>query len=170
MVPTDFGNAIKSQVKLEPNTFTFTPNKTHIRFILPLLGVMAIVTVFQIWLSDRRTPFFSADLAKFAIQMTYHSGYAIHDVPLQADLETDLDNPTRLTLEVDGVLVFDETYAHQDSSINQGVRIFEQVDLPVGKHRITIKMYDRPDASIEQVLFDETIPLSRRVSQSPFKL
>jgi ferredoxin len=162
VAPTDFGKAIKTQVKSDPNTFTFTPNKAHLRFVIPLLGVMAIVTAFQIWLSDWPTQFFSADSATLAIQMTHHSGYAIHDIATQADLETDLDHPTRITLEVDGELVLDETYEHQDDGINQGVRIFQQVQLPVGKHRITIKMYDRPDVDIEQVLFDKTIPLAPR--------
>ncbi|MBL0346349.1 4Fe-4S dicluster domain-containing protein [Candidatus Villigracilis affinis] len=162
VAPTDFGKAVKTQVKSDPNTFTFTPNKAHLRFIIPLLGVMAVVTAFQIWLSDWPTQFFSADSATLAIQMTHHSGYAIHDIATQADLETDLDHPTRITLEVDGELVLDETYEHQDDGINQGVRIFQQVQLPVGKHRITIKMYDRPDADIEQVLFDKTIPLAPR--------
>ncbi|MBI5962201.1 MAG: hydrogenase iron-sulfur subunit [Chloroflexi bacterium] len=164
VAPTDFGKAIKSQIKSEPNTFTFTPNKSHLRFIIPLLGVMAIITAFQIWLSDVPTQFFSADSAMLAIQMTHHSGYAIHDVADQAALEPDLDHPTRLTLEVDGKLIFDETYENQDNNINQGVRIFEQVTLPVGKHHILVKMYDRPDESIEQVLFDETIPLAPRQS------
>ncbi|MBK8619936.1 MAG: hydrogenase iron-sulfur subunit [Anaerolineales bacterium] len=164
VAPTDFGNAIKSQIKSEPNTYTFAPNQTHIRFILALLGVMAVVTAFQIWLSDMPTQFFSADSATLAIQMTHHSGYAIHDVADQAALEPDLNHPTRLTLEVDGELVFDETYTATNNSINQGVRIFEQIQLPVGKHHITIKMYDRPDASIEQVLLDKTIPLTARQS------
>jgi cytochrome c2 len=127
-----------------------------------LLGVMAIVTAFQIWFSDRPMQFFSANSAAITIQMTHHSGYAIHDVADQAAPEPDLDHPTRLTLEVDGKLVFDEIYANQDDSINQGARIFEQIPLPVGEHRILIKMYDRPDASIEQVLFDEFIPLPSR--------
>lgn len=164
VAPTDFGNGIKSQIKSDPNTFTFAPNKSHIRFILPLLGVMAIVTALQIWLSDMPTQFFSADSATLAIQMTHHSGYAIHDIAEQAAPEPDLDHPTRLTLEVDGGLVFDETYEHQDNGINQGSRIFEQVQLPVGEHHITIKMYDRPDENIVQVLFDKTIPLAPRQS------
>ncbi len=164
VAPTDFGKAIKSQIKSEPNTFTFTPNKSHLRFIIPLLGVMAVVTAFQIWLSDWPTQFFSADSAMLAIQMTHHSGYAIHDVADQPALEPGLHHPTRLTLEVDGKLVFDETYTATDDHINQGVRIFEQITLPVGKHHILIKIYDRPDENIGQVLFDKTIPLSPRQS------
>lgn len=164
VAPTEFGNALKSQIKSDPNTYTFAPNKTHIRFILPLLGVMAIVTAFQIWFSDRPIQFFSADSATLAIQMTHHSGYAIHDIADQAPLETGLDHPTRLTLEVDGKLVFDETYKDQDNDINQGVRIFEQIRMPVGKHHITIKIYDRPDENIVQILFDKTIPLTARQS------
>jgi hypothetical protein len=60
---------------------------------------------------------------------------------------------------VDGNLLFDETYTAADNHINQGARIFEQAFLPPGKHRITIKMYDRPDADFEQILFDDTIDL-----------
>ena len=162
--PTDFGRAISSKIKSEPNTFTFAPNKSHLRFIIPLIGVLAVITAFQIWLSDWPTNFFSADSAMLAIQMTHHSGYAIHDVPLPPTLEPDLDHPTRLTLEVDGKLVFDETYEHQDDGINQGARIFEQITLPIGKHHILIKMYDRPDTGFAQVLFDKTIPLAARQS------
>lgn len=160
--PNDFGKAINSQIKSESNAFSFTPNKSHLRFVIPLLGVMAIVTAFQIWLSDWPTKFFNADSATVAIQMTHHSGYAIHDVTPPAALEPDLHHPTRLTLEVDHKLVFDETYTARDNHINQGARIFEQIQLPVGRHRITIKMYDRPDASIEQILFDKTITLEPR--------
>jgi hypothetical protein len=166
VAPTDFGKAIKTQVKSDPNTFTFTPNKAHLRFIIPLLGVMAVVTAFQIWLSDWPTQFFSADSATLAIQMTHHSGYAIHDIATQADLETDLDHPTRITLEVDGELVLDETYEHQDDGINQGVRIFQQVQLPVGNHRITIKIYDRPDAASNKCCSTRRFRL-RRDKRSP---
>ncbi len=160
--PNDFGKAITSKIKSEPNTFTFTPNRSHLRFVIPLLAVMAVVTAFQIWLSDWPTQFFNADSAILAIQMTHHSGYAIHDVAPPTALEPDLHHPTRLTLEVDHELVFDDTYTATDNHINQGARIFEQIQLPVGRHHITIKMYDRPDASIEQILFDKTITLEPR--------
>ena len=164
VAPTDFGNAIHSKIKSEPNTFTFTPNQNHIRFIIPLLGVMAIITAFQIWLSDMPTQFFNADSTTLAIQMTHHSGYAIHDIADQAPLKPDLNHPTRLTLTVDGSLVLDEIYIAKDNGINQGARIFEQIQLPVGEHHILIKLYDRPDANIEQILFDKTIPLTSRQS------
>jgi len=160
--PTVFGSAIKSQVKAEANAFSFTPNASHIRFILPLLGVMALVTAFQIWLSDRPTQFFSEDMATVAIQMTHHSGYAVQDVAPPPSVEPDLDHPTRITLEVNGEMVFDETYTARDNHINQGARIFQQIELPVGSHHVLIKMYDRPDESIEQVLFDKTITLEPR--------
>jgi ferredoxin/cytochrome c2 len=164
VAPTDFGKAINSQIKSEPNTFKFTPNKSHLRFIIPLLGVMAVVTAFQIWLSDWPTKFFGEDKAMLAIQMTHHSGYAIHDVTPPPPLEPDLTQPIRITLEVDHEPFFDETYTATDNHINQGARIFEQIQLPTGKHHITIKMYDRPDASFEQVLFDDTINLEPRQS------
>ncbi|MBN8580339.1 MAG: hydrogenase iron-sulfur subunit [Anaerolineae bacterium] len=157
--PTDFGSAIKSQVKSEANAFTLKLNSKHLRFILPLLGVMALVTAFQIWLSDRPVQFYDESSASLAIQMTHHSGYAIQDVTPPATIEPDLDQPIRITLEVNGDVVLDETYTTQDNHINQGARIFEQIFLPVGKHHVTVKMYDRADASIEQILFDDTITL-----------
>jgi ferredoxin/cytochrome c2 len=160
--PTDFGKAINSQIKSDPNTFKFTPGTNHIRFIIPLLGLMAVVTAFQIWFSNRPTHFFSADSAILAIQMTHHSGYPIHDVTPPAAPEPDLAYPTRLTLEVDDDLVFDKTYTATNNHINQGVRIFEQIQLPVGAHHVTIKMYDRKDASVEQVLFDKNISVTPR--------
>jgi cytochrome c2 len=125
---------------------------------------MAVVTAFQIWLSDWPTKFFGEDKAMLAIQMTHHSGYAIHDVTPPPPLEPDLAQPIRITLEVDHEPFFDETYTATDNHINQGARIFEQIQLPTGKHHITIKMYDRPDASFEQVLFDDTINLEPRQS------
>lgn len=160
--PTNFGRAIKSQIKDEANTFTFKPNKKHLRFVLPLLGLMAVVTAVQLWLSDRPTQFFAEDSATLALQMTHHSGYAIHDVASPADIEPDLHHPIRITLEVDQTLILDETYTATDNHINQGARIFEQVQLPVGRHHVIVKMYDRPDASIEQVLFDKTVTLEPR--------
>ena len=160
--PTDFRKAIKSEAKEEPNTYNFAPDKKHLRYILPLLTIMAVATAFQIWLSDWSTQFFSDDTAFVAVQMTHHSGYAVHDIPAPATLEPDLDHPTRITLEVDGELVFNETYTATDNHINQGARIYEQIQLPIGRHHITIKMYDRPDESIEQVLLDKTVLLEPR--------
>lgn len=160
--PTDFGRAIHSQIKSEADAFKFKPNRSHVRFIVPLLGVLAVVAAVQLWLSDRPIPFFNDDTAALAIQMTHHSGYAIHDAPPPPSLEPDLDHPVRITLEVDHKLVLDETYAATNNHINQGARIFEQIFLPAGEHHIAIRMYDRPDAGIEQVLFDKTIPLAPR--------
>ncbi|GJQ36277.1 MAG: hypothetical protein JETCAE01_22870 [Anaerolineaceae bacterium] len=160
--PTDFGRAIKSQVKSEADTFRFKPNQSHLKFILPLLGVMAVVTAIQIWLSDRPVNFYDEDSASLAIQMTHHSGYAIQDVPPPPTIEPNLDQPIRLTLEVDGNVLFDETYSASDNHINQGARIFEQVFLSPGKHHVTIKMYDRPNAAFEQTLFDDAIYLDPR--------
>lgn len=160
--PTDFGRAINSQVKSEADAFKFKPNKSHIRFIIPLLGVMAVVTALQIWLSDWETPFFDENSAALALQMTHHSGYAIQDVTPPPSVEPDLDHPVRITLEVNRELVFDKTYAATDNHINQGARIFEQIFLPPGTHHVTVKMYDRADRSFEQVLFDKTIMLEPR--------
>lgn len=157
--PTSFGRAIQTKVKEEANTFTFTPDQKHIRYILPLLGVMAIVTALQIWLSDRPAQFYKEDDAAVLIQMTHHSGYAIEDVPPPATIEPDLDQPIRITLEVDHELFFDQTYTAHDNHINQGARIFEQVFLPTGKHHLTVKMYDRADPNFEQVIFDKTVNL-----------
>jgi hypothetical protein len=111
--PTDFGSAIKSQVKSEANAFKLKLNPSHIRFVIPLLGVMAVVTAFQIWLSDRPTPFYNADTASLAIQMTHHSGYAMQDVTPPATIEPDLDQPIRITLEVNGEMLLDETYVRR---------------------------------------------------------
>lgn len=160
--PTDFGRALKSQVKSEADTFKIKLNAGHLRFILPLLGIMAVVTAAQIWLSNRTVEFYGEETASLAVQMTHHSGYAIHDVPPPPTIEPDLAQPIRLTLEVDSAIVFDETYTAIDNHINQGARIFEQVHLTPGKHHVTIRMYDRSDASFEQVLFDDTIILDPR--------
>ena len=160
--PTDFGKAIKSQIKSDPNTFKFTPDRSHIRFILPALGVLAVISAFYIWLGDWQTKFYAADTAALAIQMTHHSGYAVHDAASLAEVDPELEHPTRITLEVDGKLKFDKTYTATDNHINQGVRIFEQVHLPVGTHHVVIKMYDRPDEDVEQVLFNNTLSLAER--------
>jgi ferredoxin/cytochrome c2 len=157
--PTDFSRAIKSQVRSEANAFALKLSGKHLRFVIPLLGVMAVVTAFQIWLSDRPTPFYTADIASLAIQMTHHSGYAMQDVAPPPTVEPDSDQPIRITLEVNGELLLDETYVATNNHINQGARIFEQVFLPVGAHHVTVKMYDRADRSFEQVLFDKTITL-----------
>jgi cytochrome c2 len=123
---------------------------------------MAAVTAIQIWLSDRPVKFYGEDSALLAIQMTHHSGYAVHDAPPPPTIEPDLHQPIRITLEVDSAILFEETYTAIDNHINQGARIFEQVFLPPGKHHVVIKMYDRPDASYEQILFDDTIALEPR--------
>jgi ferredoxin/cytochrome c2 len=160
--PTDFGSAINSKLKSEANAFKLQLNPRHIRFIIPLLGVMAVITAFQIWLSDQPTPFYDADTASLAIQMTHHSGYAMQDVAPPPTVEPDLDQPIRVTLTVNGETLLDETYVATNNHINQGARIFEQVFLPVGEHHVTVKMYDRADRSFEQVLFDKTVTLEPR--------
>ena len=157
--PNDFGKAIRSKLKSEANTFSFTPNKSHMRFIIPLLVVMTVVTAGMLRLSNVPINFFKSGFATLAIQMTHHSGYAIHDAPPPPTLEPDLDHPTRLTLTVDDETIFDKTYTATNNHINQGARIFEQTQIPVGDHHVVVKLYDRPDASNEQILFDEKVTL-----------
>lgn len=162
VAPTDFSRAIKSQVKKEANAFALKLNQKHLRSVFPLLGVMAVVTACQIWLGNKPTQFYGDASAALAIQMTHHSSYAIHDVPPPSTIEPDLDQPIRLTLTVNDDILFDKTYTATNNHINQGTRIFEQIPLPVGRHHVTIKMYDRPDESFEQILFDTTITLKAR--------
>jgi ferredoxin/cytochrome c2 len=159
VAPNGFAKWIHSKVRFDANTFTFKPNATHLKFILPLIAIMLVVTAGQIWLSDVPVKFFGSDTALLFIQMTHHSGYAVQGVASPADVQPDLAHPTRLILEVDHKMVFDKIYSASDNHINQGARIFEQIQLPVGQHLITLKMYDRADGTVEQILFDDTITL-----------
>jgi cytochrome c2 len=160
--PTDFGRALRTKVKAEADTFKFMPGKSHLRFILALLGLMAIVMAIQLWLSNRPVAFYGERSASLVVQMTHHSGYAVHDIPQPADAEADLDTPIRITVDVDGKLVIDETYHAANNKVNQGARIFEQAFLTPGDHHVTIKLYDRPDATFAQTLLDSTITLEPR--------
>ena len=162
--PTEFGRATRTSVKEEANAFKLKLDASHVKFIIPLLIVMAVITGIQLWLSNRPVTFYDADSASLIVQMTHHSGYAIHDVPLPPTVEPDLTQPIRLTLEVNGDMLVDETYTASDNHTNQGARIFEQLHLPAGEHHVTIKMYDRADASFAQVLFDNTIRLAPQQS------
>ncbi|MBI5933464.1 MAG: hydrogenase iron-sulfur subunit [Chloroflexi bacterium] len=160
--PIDFGRAVRSKVREEANAFNLKLDASHIKFVAPLLVVMAVITGIQLWLSDRPVAFYGSDSASLIVQMTHHSGYAIHDVPLPALVEPDLTQPIRITVEVDGGLLVDETYTAIDNHINQGARIFEQIHLPAGEHHLVVKMYDRADPTFAQTLFDETITLDLR--------
>jgi len=162
VAPTDFGRAARSKVKEEANAFKLNLDASHVKSVVPLLVVMAVVTGIQIWLSSRPIAFFGSDSASLIVQMTHHSGYAIHDVPPPPTIEPNLAQPIRLTVEVDGEMVVDETYTAINNHINQGARIFEQMHLPTGKHQLVIKMYDRSDPTFAQTLFDKAITLDPR--------
>ncbi len=168
--PTDFKRALQTKTESQPTAYTFSLNKTHLCYILPLLGVMAIVTAVQIWFSSRPLDFFPDDSATLSLHMTHHSGYPFRDIANQPEAEPDLHHPTRLTLEINGETVMDETYPMEDEGLNQGTRVFEQIHLPTGDHHIVVTVYDRPDTSIKQVLFDGTVTLEpRQIFELKFK-
>ncbi|MFN8413079.1 MAG: cytochrome b N-terminal domain-containing protein [Anaerolineales bacterium] len=162
IAPTEFKKTINTKAETQSSAYTFTPDKSHIRFIIPLLGIMAVIFSLQIWLSDFPVNFFAPTSASIAIYFTHHSGYSVRDVASLVPPELDLEQPTHIKLTVDDKLVLDETYPVESHGVNQGTRIFEQVDIPSGKHHIILTMADRPDPSIEQVLFDQTITLQNK--------
>ncbi len=161
LAPTEFKTALNQKVESHPTAYNFTPNASHAKFILPLLGLMAVMFSIQIWLSAYPLNFFPQDSAAVMIQFTHHSGYAIHDIPRAAQPNLNLIHPVRIILEADGKAILDETYPVKDEGLNQGARIFERVTLPAGEHHLTLKLYDRPDDT-EQILFDQTVKLSGR--------
>jgi ferredoxin/coenzyme F420-reducing hydrogenase delta subunit/cytochrome c2 len=161
VAPAEFKTSINSKVESQPTAYTFSPNQKHARYILPLLGVMAVMLAFQLWLSSRPMDFFSADSTTLAIHFTHHSGYAIRDIANPAPADIDLVHPVRIVLEVDGKVMLDETYPMNDTGVNQGARIFERVTVPTGEHHLLVKLYDRPDDSA-QTLLDENVTLGAR--------
>ncbi len=164
--PTDFKRAFKSQN--EATAYKFTPNAKHLRFIIPLLILLAALFAGQLWLSDRPLQPFTADSAIVAIHMTHHSGFPLKDIPLspngtmQTAPEPGLDHPTRLTLEVDSKTLIDETYPMTGEGLGRAALIFEQVRVPVGEHHLVVTMYDRGDPSFGQVIFDGEVTLAGR--------
>lgn len=161
MPPTEFKNAIKSAKESHPTAYNFIPATRHLRYIITLLVIMAVMTYAQIWLSDRPVNFFTAENALLSLQLTHHSGYPIRDLPTELEADPGLNHPTRVVVEVNGETKFDETYKVSDSRVNQGTRIFKQITLPTGEHHIRVTMYDRPDPGLSQILFDETVTLTK---------
>ncbi len=159
VAPTEFNRAANQP---EATSYHFAPSKKHLRFILPLLALLAVVTMAQIYISDFPVDFFTADESLVTINLTHRSGYPLKDISHQIAPEPALDHPTRLTLTVDGVTLFDETYSMSGEGLTRAALIFEQVRLSAGEHHIQLVMYDRGDDSAAQTLFDKTITLAPR--------
>ncbi|MEW6402842.1 MAG: 4Fe-4S binding protein, partial [Chloroflexota bacterium] len=79
LAPTDFKRAFTSPQ--EATAYNFTPDKNHLRFLVPLCVSLIALFAGQIWLSDRPYQPFSTDTTIVAINMTHHSGFPLKDVP-----------------------------------------------------------------------------------------
>ncbi|MEW5938421.1 MAG: cytochrome b N-terminal domain-containing protein [Chloroflexota bacterium] len=159
--PLDFTRAFRKP-NPEATAYNFSPTKKHARPLVALALILTLALAIQLPLSDWNATLFRADEATLTIILHHRSGLPLKDVPLQADTDPGEAGPTRLLLTVDGATWLDATYPMTGKGAARAASIFEQFRLPAGEHRITLTMYDRADASLAQVLFDQTIALAPR--------
>ncbi|MDD2923247.1 MAG: cytochrome b N-terminal domain-containing protein, partial [Anaerolineales bacterium] len=159
VAPTQFK---RDANQTEATAYHFAPSKKHLRSILPLLALMFAAVAAQIYFSDFPANFFAADESLVTINLAHRSGYPLVDVAQSIPPEPALDQPTRLTLIVDGETILDQTYLMEGEGLTRVALIFEQARVSASKHHIQLVMYDRADKSIAQTIFDKTIALEPR--------
>jgi len=159
--PTQFKLALRQRGEDSASAYRLALNFKHARQVIALLLVMALVTAAQLWLSARPTNFFPAETARLTLEMTHHSGYPLRGVESVLEAEPNLTAPIRVVTELDGAILFDETYAMTDARTNHGARIFQRAEIPVGQHHLRITLYDRADSTLAQTLLDENVTLTK---------
>ncbi len=162
VAPTDFSLAFRPPVRDAATAYGPAPFQKHARSILALVGVLAVSAAFALGLNQWTFQPFAADTATLAVTLQHRSGYPLKGIPAQADLDLSLDTPTRLTLTVDSETLLDETYPMTGSGFSHAAYVFEQVPVTPGEHHVSLTLYDRPDPSIGQVIFDRSVTFDPR--------
>jgi len=142
--------------------YTPTLEKLSWRSFLPAALLLAGVLVAQIATNRVAISPFPAGEAVIEIGLRHHSGYPIEGLAEALEPDPLLALPTRLTLEVDGERVLDQSYPLRGNEHNQHSVAYEQISLPAGRHHLRLTLFDRPEPSSGQILFDENVTLAER--------
>jgi ferredoxin len=128
------------------------------RRMVPALLIVTVVTLLSIAASNVRFTPATADDTVIAIAMDHRAGAPIMGYP---DLEPALEDGVapRLLVEVDGRVVFDETYEIVSADGAETSLAYEQISVDPGTRQVVVRLFDRRGAEEGFVLFDDTIGL-----------
>ena len=158
LTPNEFKSAIQSKSHQTAATaYSAVFEKTKWSHFIPAVILMAFILSVQVALSNIPMPSFAQPDALIEIALNHTSGHPITGISTIEDYEPGLTLPSRLVLEVDQEVIFDNAYplrGKKPSSI-----VFEQVAVSPGEHHLRLSLYDRPEQIQPLVLLDETTNL-----------
>ncbi len=161
--PTRFRQAVEKGLPQGAAT-AYTPTleipswRNFLPAALLLIGVLAA----QVATNRLAISPFPAGETLIEIGLRHRSGYPIEGLAEALEPNPSLMLPTRLTLEVDGERVLDQSYPLQGSEHNRRSLAYEQIRIPAGKHHLRLVLFDRPAPTRGQILFDEDVTLAER--------
>ena len=167
VAPNEFRKAVNAVNKdhSKATAYGFELSKANWRGLIPGLILLGIVLAGQIWLSDIPYQAFAPKQVLVEIAMEHKSGYPLQGVPATLPSDEnyipDLSVPAKLVLEVDGLVMLEETYIPKGKGFSQTTQIFEQISLSTGEHHVRLTMEDQPGQLVPAVLFDEMVTLER---------
>ena len=126
---------------------------------LPALLIVTAVTLLSIAVTNIRYTPSTAEDTVIAIAMDHAGGAPIAGHPNLSG-SADGGAPPRLTVEVDGEIVFDQTYEIVDADGRQTSLAYEHIPIEPGTRSVQVVLYDRQDPAAATVLFDDTIGLA----------
>ena len=156
--PNDFRQALAAQTHQTAATaYDLKPGRAYLRNIVAAAGIMLAVMAGTVVLS--RVPFqaYPASRSLIEISMRHVGGQPVRSEATGEIVVAASDaaqTPVRLALEVDGQVVWDQSYA---SGTPSGV--FKQVALASEARRVRLLMYDMPGQFEPHVLSDQTLSL-----------
>jgi ferredoxin/cytochrome c551/c552 len=157
--PNDFGRAQGARRhRTAATSYDLKPGRAHLRSIAAAVGVMLAVLAVTVVLS--RVPFapYPASGGVVEIALKHLAGQPVKSEATGEIVVPAADaaqGPVRLVLEVDGQVVWGETYAG-----GAAAEAFEQIALPPGAQRMRLLLYDTPGQTEPHVLSDRAVGLA----------
>ncbi len=125
---------------------------------VPALVLVTVVTLASIAVTNIRFTPSTADDTVIAIAMDHRGGAPLMGFP---DMEPALPDGAapRIVVAVDGVTVFDKTYAVVSADGAETSLAYEEISVGPGQHQVTVTLFDRKDPGEALVVFDDRIGL-----------
>jgi ferredoxin/coenzyme F420-reducing hydrogenase delta subunit len=159
--PNEFKTGLrKPNQQGKATTYSLDFSQIQWHFFLPAILLLAIIFVFQIWLSDRPFKPYPENTALLEVALNHKAGYPVKGITTNQEPKLGLAHPSRLILEIDGNKILDQSYPPLGrDSISFA---FEQIRLSPGDHHILLRLFDRPDQVEGSTLFDELVSIEKR--------
>jgi ferredoxin len=129
---------------------------TTVRSAAPLAALVAFTALVTVWVTSFRFDPAGGDTASITVALDHRAGVPLVGHPGFDPAPTGL--APQLVVEVDGAVVFDETFDLVNADAPDTALAWERIEVDPGTHALRATLVDGPDARF--VLFDDLVAVA----------